>query len=202
MERLRPYRNIAIGIGVAIVLIGGFLGFTAYRAAHAVPGEFKTARAEGGHYTQEITDLSKQVRDDLNIVHDRELKGQFKEGAALLADVQNRNATIKNDALELAKRLTTMASSADKVRNEAAQPLILDALSVHLKMIQNVIDYNASLAELADLLEERFQGKPVDQKHINELISKINDEVNAVNDLNTQATGKLQQFDDAIRGGK
>lgn len=199
MNWLHKQKKIIIGIALALVLIVGYFGITRYLSTHAVPGEFRTARAEGGQYAQEITDLSKEVRDDLVIVREREQKGQFKEAAELLVGVKERNNTMKDNALELAKRLTAMAQSTQDIRSEEAQPIALDALAIHLKMIQRTINYNKYLTELTGLLEKRFQGQAVDQKRIAQLIQQINDEVDAVNDLNGQATRKLEKFDETIR---
>jgi len=202
MKRLSRTTTALIGVAIAIVIVLGYFGIARYRATHRVPAEFSTARAAGGNDAQQITDLSKQVRDDLNQLQDLQHKGQYKEAQKLLTDIETKNATLKTVSLDLATQLATMAQSVSGISNKDVQALALDALNVHLKMISQVVEYNAHLGELTGLLSAKLQYHMASQQRIDELVKQINTDVDAVNGLNTQATEKLKAFDDAIRAAK
>jgi len=195
-----PGRNsIIIGLAVALVAVGAYFAITYSSTSNDVPVLFAEARSSAGRAAQEITDLSKQVRDDLNKVQELQRKGNIKEARAALADIQSRNETIKRDASQLSTDLTTMAQSIADIGDGDAQPLALEAVTIHVEIMKYVVTYNEDLEELTGLLETRFQGKAVQQKRIDELVKRINDAVDTINGLNTQATEKLRSFDDAIR---
>ncbi len=199
MKRPPARHSILIGIGVALLVIGGYFFVTRYHGANHVPDSFIEARTRGGRLAQEITDLSKKVRDDLKKVQELERAGKFKDAQTILTGITDDNATIKADAVDLSSYLTTMAKAVADIENPTARSLAFDAVSIDVEIMQHVVTYNSSLDELTGLLTVRFQGKAVDRKRIDELVGQINSEVDTINGLNTQATDKLKQFDEAIR---
>jgi uncharacterized protein YeeX (DUF496 family) len=184
---------------VAVLAVGAYFFATHYHGANHVPDSFIEARTRGGRLAQEITDLSKEVRDDLKKIQGLESAGKFKDAQVILDGIKTDNETIKADTVDLSGHLTTMAKAVADIENTAAQPLAFAAVSTDVEIMDHVVTYNSNLDELIGLLTARFAGKAADRKRIDDLVKQINEEVDTINGLNTQATDKLKQFDDTIR---
>lgn len=202
MTPLPKRQSIVIGAGIALIVLAVFFGVARYRSAHRVPQAFVEARDAGGKQAQEITDLSKKIRDDLERVRELESAGKSAEALTLLGEIEKTNTIIRTDASELSSQLTKMAEAVNSIGNKNAQPLAFDAIRAHLTIVARVVNYNDDLGELVELLTARAAHKPANQNDIDQLVRKINTEVEVINGLNTQATEKLTAFDETIRSGK
>jgi cell division protein FtsL len=200
--KLSREQTIIIGVAVAVVAVVVYFGITARQASHSVPAAFTDARAEAGRASQEISDLSRQVRDDLNKTQALEHQGKIAQAKPLLDDIDKTNTTIKNDTVTLSNNLTIMAKAVPDIGDRGAQPLALDAIKTDLQIVSDVISYNTDVGDLVGMLQDRLQGKKVNETRIDDLVKHINDEVDTINKLNTTATNQLQRFDTAIRSGQ
>ncbi len=188
---------------IAAIVAVGFYIFTKVPGAMNetkpfVPSEFLEARGKGVLTAQEIVDLSRESVGNLSAISTEDEIGNYTLGLDLVLKEVDRNAKARSVALDLSNDLGIMAASLTKVRPEDAAKIGLEAIINESQIVQRLINYNSYIFQLLDVLQTRFSkagAAPDTNKKVQELISKMNEEVSAINELNGKYKGLMTQFD-------
>ena len=87
-----------------------------------------------------------------------------------------------------------MAKNLAKISPASAGQIALEAISSETALISRLITYNDYLTKLLEVLRNKFLEKQ-NGDQVPELISKINDEARAINDLNQKFNEVMKKFD-------
>jgi len=159
-----------------------------------VPEDFLKARQQASAIALEIVAISNNSSVNFNQIAQLDIQGKYTDALILVSQELERNGEARTKAIDLSVQLTTMAKNLDKISPASAGQTALEAISSETALISRLIDYNDYLNQLLEVLRQKFLGKTSGDK-IDELISKINDEGKAINDLNQKFNDVMRQFD-------
>jgi len=184
---------------VFILLVGG--GYAAVRflwGLGGVPQAFTDARLKGALISQNIVNLSNESTLDLVKINEYEVRGNYTEALNLTTDVIKRSQEIRDQAVELSKRVEEMTRSLSDLDMLDARQAALESISNRLALLSRLINYSGYLGQLLDTLRSNFAGKTYDGKTVSFLIDQINSEVRAINSFNNQAGQAMDRFDKIV----
>jgi hypothetical protein len=101
------------------------------------------------------------------------------------------------EAIRLSEQLTVMAEQAPRIRPDYAKELATEAVASEVALVSRLIYYNNYLAQLFETLKVKFE-KPWTtylDGQVNDLINKINDEAQAINELNKKFLASMAELD-------
>lgn len=163
-----------------------------------IPPEFLEARSEGAITAEKIVALSKESITNLAVISTEDEIGNYTSGLELVIQEVERNNKAREEALKLSKELEVMATSLTQVQPEEAAKVGLEAIINESQIVQRLINYNSYVFQLLDVLQSRFvsggAASNTDQK-VKELIAKMNEEAEAVNELNDKYKTLMGDFD-------
>ncbi|MBI1839056.1 MAG: hypothetical protein HYR95_02060 [Candidatus Colwellbacteria bacterium] len=162
-----------------------------------IPPEFLEARLRGSVIAESIVGLSKESMGNLAVISSEDEIGNYDSGLNLVLKEVDRNAKARNSALELSKELAIMAENLSGVQPETATKIALQAVIDESQIVQRLINYNAYVYQLLDVLQTRFSADNTKDTSVKvkELISKMNEEAAAINELNGKYKGLMAEFD-------
>jgi len=152
------------------------------------------ARQEASVIASEIVSLSNESTNNLNEIAQLDKEKKYTEALLLVSRELERNRQAREKAIKLSVHLETMAKNLNQISPASASQLALQAISSETGLISRLITYNDYLTQLLEVLREKFLGKNIGNK-IPELIAKINDEAQAINDLNQKFNEIMKEFD-------
>jgi len=159
-----------------------------------VPEDFLRARQEASLIASEIVAISNESTNNLNEIAELDKSGKYTEALVLISQELERNRQAREKAIKLSVELETMAKNLSQISPASTSQVALQAISSETALISRLISYNDYLTQLLEVLREKFLGKS-DGDKISELISKINDEARAINDLNQKFNEVMGEFD-------
>ena len=177
-----------------------FGGYVLYRlvAASGAPKEFEDARMKGATISQDIVNLSNQVKDDLLVVNQLDKEWRYNEAFAKAQEVADKTKEIRGKAVELSNQLQVMTSSLSKIGGEEAKQAVLESVSNRLALLSRLINYSDYISQLVSVLRDRFTGNSGSATTVSVLVDQINAEVTAINSFNQSATAAMSRFDKAL----
>jgi hypothetical protein len=187
-------RNKAI-IAFIVVIVAGYALVLFWQSKNQVPVAFVNARAQGAIIAESIVTTSNQSTATLEQVSQDDQDGDYKDALTLVTGMVSQSATLRNQAIDLSNQIQQMTESLSGVHSLAAQQAALEAISSHLAVINQLINYSGDLSNLLTALQAKFSGQPSNGQQIQSLVNQINTDVNAINNFNNQATQAMQQFD-------
>ena len=207
MKTIRKYWFIVL-IVIALVAVVAYIFVRSPEALRFnkgfVPPEFLEARTRGAMIAEDIVGLSKESISNLsNISADEEI-GNYTGGLNLVLKEVENNEKARSSALELSKELGIMATNLGSVRPDEAAKVGLEAVINESQIVQRLINYNAYALQLVDSLQGRFTGGgrgPATDGKIKELLSKMNEEARAINELNSKYKDLMARFN-TLTGSK
>ncbi len=159
-----------------------------------VPEEFLRARQEASSIADSIVSLSGESAKKISEIAELDKKREYSEALNLIVQELERNQQSREKAVELSKKLETMAKNLADISPAEAGQTALQAVSSETALISRLITYNDYLYQLLEVLRGKFLGKNGGDK-IQELINKINEESSAINDLNKKFNQIMKEFD-------
>lgn len=159
-----------------------------------IPEDFLRARQEASLIAQEIVTFSGESADNLSEIAQFDQERKYSEALILISGELERNRQAREKAIKLSTQLEIMAKSVTQISPPSAAQIAIQAISSETALISRLITYNDYLTQLLEVLREKFLGKS-DGDKISELISKINDEARAINDLNQKFNDIIKEFD-------
>ncbi len=201
MSMLKKYWFRAISVIVVSAAIIYFLVKIAMVASSPkpfVPQDFTDARSRGAVIAEEIVASSEVSISNLSVISQADEKGNYEEGLNLVSKEIQDNESARTKAYDLSNQLEIMANNLNSIKPEDAARLGLEAILNESQIVQRLLNYNADVRQLLDVLLSRFSnsGSALNAKEkVKELISSMNDEAKAVNDLNNKYKDLMSQFD-------
>ena len=183
-------------IGFAIIVIAGYVTYKVILAStFGTPKDFSDARERGALISQDIVSLSNDLNSRLKEINELDRIGNLTEALQKTTELATKSAEIRSRAVELSAEMERMTSSIPKIKKEEAKQAVLDSVSNRLALISRLINYSDYVYQLLAVLRDRFTNQYVASGTVGSLISKINDEVQAVNTFNQSAISAMEKFD-------
>lgn len=189
-----PQKIRLLIVFLIIILIGYFVVRFLFVDVKNVPDDFLRARQESSLIAQGIVDLSNQSTSNLSEIAHLDSEHRYAEALNLISRELERNRQAREKAISLSVQLEKMARNLSQISPPSASQVALEAVSSETTLISRLIIYNDYLTQLLEVLREKFLGK-IDGDKISELIAKINDEAQAINDLNNKFNKIMEEFD-------
>lgn len=193
-EQKRNTIVLAIVAG-GIVLGSGYFLFGGTK----VPAEFSEARSNGALLAQEIVDQSRVTLANLSKIAEFDRNSDYSEALLLISNELVKNRESSQDAIRLSSQLERMARTSGDIRPSKAREVATEGLSSEVALVSRLVVYNDLLKQLFEVLRQKFE-KPwanLDGQ-VQNLITKINDEAQAINDFNKRFVAAMEVFDDII----
>lgn len=196
----RNWLKIVIIIAVAAAAIYVFVKIPGISESSRVfvPPEFLEARSMGAEIAERIVSLSKESIENLGAVSTEDEIGNYTTGLDLVLKEVQRNEKARKEALGLSQELGVMTTSLMQVQPEEAVKVGLEAIINESQIVQRLINYNAYIFQLLDVLQSRFTkggAAPDTDAKVKELINKMNEEAEAINELNEKYKNLMGEFD-------
>jgi len=189
-----PKRVRLIILFLLIILIVYFVLRFVGATPRTVPEEFLKARGQASLIASEIVLISNNSTADFNQIVQLDNQGKYTDALNLISQELEKNREARSKAINLSVELANMAKNLDKISPLSDGQIALEAISSETALISRLINYNDYLNQLLEILQQKFLGK-ISGDNIPEIVSKINDEVKAINDLNQQFNDVMNRFD-------
>jgi len=180
---------LAVGYGISRLL----------RTSYGIPQTFTDARLQGAIIAQNIVNLSNQSASDLEKINELDSEHNFTEALTITTDVIRRSAEVREQAVALAGEIEKMTKALSEIDSFEARQAALESIANRLALINRLINYSNYLAQLLDVLRNRFTGKPPTDHEVANIVTQINAEVTAINSFNNQAGQAMDRFDKIIK---
>ena len=197
---IKNRKAIYIALLVIILLAGGRYWYSQSQAAH-VPQEFYDARGRAAEISSRIVQLTSASVQTLRLISTADEAGNYKRGLTLVTEEVDRNKEIKNQAVKLSEEVKTMALNLGTVKPEKAASAGLQAATTGLELAQRLVNYNNYAQELLAVLQTRFKssGSPETRQRIEQIILRMNQEAETINNLNERYQEETREFDRLVK---
>ena len=183
--------------GLAVILLaGGWYWYDQSQKAY-VPPDFFEARNRAGEVSVRILQLTDASVQTLRLISTADEKSNHKRGLDLVLEEVDRNEATRAEAIKLSEELKNMAINLGAIRPEKAAQIGLQATTSGLELVQHLINYNNYTQELLGVLQTRLKsnGSPETRQRIEQIILRMNQEAEAVNELNDRYKEEMREFD-------
>lgn len=188
-------KKVRIAVFFAVIALISYFAFhSLITDTRIVPEEFLMAREEASVIAREIVGISNESAGNLAEISRLDQEEKYSEALALISEELERNRQAREKAIELSSQLELMAINIAGISPASASQVALQAVSSETALISRLITYNDYLNQLLEALRDKFMGYS-NGNSIPELISKINEEVQAINDLDRKFNDLIKEFD-------
>jgi hypothetical protein len=189
-----PKRIRLLIVFLAIVLVAYFIVRFLSIETKNIPEDFLRARQEASLIAQEIVNLSNESVNKIDEIAKFDEEQKYTEALVMISQELERNRKAREKAVDLSVQLEAMAKNLAQISPASASQKALEAVSSETALISRLITYNDYLTQLLEVLRGKFLGKNSNDK-IPELIQKLNNEAQAINDLNQKFNETMKEFD-------
>lgn len=193
-------KAVYVAILVVILLVGGWYWYGQSQTAY-VPQEFYDARGRAAEISSRIVELTGASVQTLRLISAADEEGNYKRGLSLVTEEVGRNNEIKNQAVKLSEEVRTMALNLGAVKPEKAASAGFQAATTGLELAQRLVSYNNYAQELLAVLQTRLKsnGSPETKQRIEQIILKMNQEAETINNLNERYQEQIREFDKLVK---
>ena len=189
-----PHRARITAIFIVIILVVYFVFRFLTIDAKSVPDEFLMARQQASGIAQEVVSLSNQSTDNLIEISKLDQERKYAEALNLISQEIERNRQAREKAINLSSQLEIMTKNIAGISPDSASQVAIQAVTSETILISRLITYNDYLNQLLEILRDKFMGAN-NGNSIPDLISKINNEAQAINDLDKKFNDLIEEFD-------
>lgn len=192
-------------VSFIVVIVAGYGLVLFWQSQNGIPIAFMNARTQSAVIAENIVNISNQSDQTLEQVNADDAKGDYADALTLVSSTIAQSTQMRNQAVQLSNQIETMTQALSGVNSFPAQQAALEAISAHLALINQLINYSNDLENLLIALQARFEGVPVgagggtgsggSATTIQTLVNQVNTDVAAINNYNNQASQAMQQFD-------
>jgi len=176
---------VAIGYGISLF----------WETQNRVPASFSAARGQGAIIAQNIVSVSNQSTDTLGKINQYDKVGDYADALVLTKGLVDQSQDLRTQAINLSGQIASMTQALAGVKDFGAQQDALEAISSHLAMINQLVNYSGDLSKLLNVLQARFSGMPGTAGEVEGLVTQVNTDINAINNFNRQAEQAMAAFD-------
>lgn len=193
MGKIKLQHIVTAAAAAAVVLLLRYVVFP----AKFLPGEFTEARLKGSRVASKIVELSRDNLALLNEVSKYDRDNNHPEALIAISNAIIQNRENQVEAIRLSEQLTTMAEQAPRIRPSRAREIATEAVASEVALVSRLLYYNNYLAQLFETLKVKFEKPWVAylDGEVNNLINKINDEAQAINELNKKFLASMEELD-------
>lgn len=186
---------------ILVALAVGALSLLLSDQAYAIPTSFISGRTKGAESAKAITVMINGSLKTLSDVSVYERKGDLGSAIYLIRNEINQTTDRQEQAHMLASAMEKMARAIPEIKPARAQQTALEAVSAQVTAVSHLVSYNEYLSDLFNLLNERARGsKDATTEKVQDLVKKLNDENNAIGELNAQFNASMREFDAIFQG--
>lgn len=179
----------------AAILFGGYAIYKLIAFAYATPKDFEAARLKGADVSQEIVNISNQIKDELIVVNDLDKNWNYAGALERVTEVSKKTEEIRAKAVELSAQLQIITSALPKIGGDEAKQAVIESVSNRLALLSRLINYSDYTYQLVSVLRDKFAGTWHAQSQVSGLVGQINAEVTAINAFNQSAMAAMARFD-------
>ena len=182
---------------VTVVLVVGVAFFSQYlKNRPFVPESFTEARIAGAAAAQKLGALLDASLANLVLIDQYDQRWDTTNALVIITQEINKSREKIDAAIALSTEMEKMARAITEIRPAAAKQIAFEAVSSGVAAATRIAAYNDYLIQLFDTLKAKFQGKLFDSgEKVKGLITQLNDQGNAINELNKKFTASLEDFD-------
>lgn len=195
--RKKKNRKSAYVAALAVVILaGGWYWYSQTQLAY-VPKEFYDSRDRAAEVSVRIVQLTDASVTTLGQISAADEKGDYKLGLRLVQGEIERNEAIKEEAVKLSEELRIMAMNLGAVKPKKGAEAGLQAATTGLELARRLVNYNNLAQELLAALQARLEknGSPETRQRIEQIILRINEEAEVINNLNEKYQEEMREFD-------
>jgi len=182
---------ILVGLMVIVFIIRNVASSTKY-----IPQEFVEAKARSAEIAQRITNLSSQSLSGLEQINNLDKSKDYSEAVILASNKLVQNRETREEAIKLASQMEKMAAGLPEIKPAKARQIATEAIGYEVALVSRLISYNDFFNQLFDTLIKKFKNEESDaNSKTQELINKINDEAQAINELNSKFNRAIAELD-------
>lgn len=191
--KLKP-RHILLGATAVAIVLG--LRYVVFPPRY-LPSEFSDARTKGAIVAQKIVELSRNTLSQLNEVSKYDQQRNSSEALIAISNALIANRENQVESVRLSSQLTAMAENLSRIQPERARQLATQAVTSEVALVSRLLYYNTYLNQLFEALKVKFEKPWVSylDGQVQDLVTKINDEAQAVNELNKEFNAYMAEFD-------
>lgn len=190
-------RKVRIILIFAVVIAAGYAFAVYWQGRNRIPAAFATARNQGAIIAQNIVSTSDSSTATLEKIDQYDKEGDYTDALSLTRGLVSQSQTLRTQAIDLSDQIEAMTQSLSSVKDFGAQQDALEAISSHLALINQLVNYSGDLGKLLDTLQARFSGEAGTNSEVTNEVAQINTDINAINNFNHQAEQALAAFDAA-----
>ena len=199
INQLFSRRNSTIYLIVTFALLLGLPYITwrfVFSKQFSLPQEFIDSKHRSAIISTELVNLSGASVGDLDTINSLEKQKKYSEALELVYQEVDQVNTMRQKASELLVILQGMTKNLENVRPESARELGLQAINSEVNIINHLITYNNYLEQILKLLTSKFlYGENVGVQ-LDEVVQKINIEVNTIAELDAQFNESFRKLEE------
>ena len=190
-------KRIFLIIIPSIIVVVLFVYLLSSLQGNVVPADFTAARQNAAGISQDIVNLTSEASKKIESANQAEINGNLDQLRGLISDAKATNATAYQKAFDLSKSIQQMAESLSNVKT-SRQQLGYEAVALELSLVSDFISYTGSLNDFLNSASRSASDEsPINQKATAEALTKVNNWVSLINDINRNFTEKMAAFDQA-----
>jgi len=191
--KIKPQTYVLVG---AIIISAFITVKTVYFPAKSLPPEFSEARLRAASLAQKIVTLSNDSLKSLEEVAQYDKQDDSSQALILISRQIIKNRDNHDATVQLSSYLERMARSLPDIKPAKARQIATEAVTTEVALVSRLLTYSDYLAQLFDVLRAKFNNSLSNPDgRVEELIRKINQEAEAINDLDTRFNDAIAQFD-------
>jgi cellobiose-specific phosphotransferase system component IIB len=193
MSKIKPMHIITAVIATAVVLALRYVVFP----AKFLPGEFTEARIKGSDIAQNIVQLSRTNLALLNEVAKYDQDNNHSKALIAISNALVQNRLNQVEAIRLSEQLTVMAEQSQRIQPARGREVATEAVASEVALVSRLVYYNDYLNRLFETLKVKFEKPWVSylDGQVNDLVNKVNDEAQAINELNKKFVASMAELD-------
>jgi hypothetical protein len=182
--------------GIAFGISGYFSFYYLLIGPAVLPLGFQDARISGADLAEQITSLSNKSLENLNEISKYDASLNYSEALALVSRALIDSKEASDLAVDLSTQLALMAQKIADIRPAKGREIASEAITYEVALVSRLINYNANLKELFEVLRGKFLGNlPSSDVRVEKLLNEINESTRVINGLNKAFNDALVRFD-------
>jgi len=184
---------ILIFLGLIILATASYFAWLYF--GFSLPESFKESRQAASLQAQAISSVLKETPNVIQKVYQLQLEKKDDQALILLVEEIKKNQMLNEALVKLSLELEKMAKSIPEISSKKAAQKALVAVSVETQLMYKLISFNEHLSQLLRLLQDKITNKIYGVEKINQVIDLLNQDIDAINNLNNQFNAYLSEFD-------
>ena len=191
--KIKPQTYVLVG---AMIISAAITVKTVYFPAKSLPPEFSEARLRAASLAQKIVVLSNDSLQSLEEVAQYDKQDNTAQALILISRQIIKNRENHDATVQLSSYLEKMVRTLPDIEPAKARQVATEAVTTEVALVTRLLTYNDYLAQLFDILRAKFNNRLNNPDgRVEELIKKINQEAEAINDLDKRFNDAIVQFD-------